>query len=40
MVNIQTLDPTASPLDYYGWELRRQRDYEELDWLIMTHLMG
>ncbi|HLV43370.1 MAG TPA: TIM barrel protein [Aggregatilineales bacterium] len=21
-------------------ELRRQRDYEELDWLIMTHLMG
>ncbi|MBT3151324.1 helix-turn-helix domain-containing protein [Streptomyces sp. CHD11] len=26
MVNIQTLDPTASPLDYYGWELRRQRE--------------
>ncbi|MGY3201483.1 helix-turn-helix domain-containing protein [Streptomyces sp. TE5632] len=26
MANIQTLDPTASPLDYYGWELRRQRE--------------
>ncbi|MFF5881794.1 helix-turn-helix transcriptional regulator [Streptomyces sp. NPDC014603] len=26
MVNIQPLDPTASPLDYYGWELRRQRE--------------
>ncbi|MGP2439800.1 helix-turn-helix domain-containing protein [Streptomyces sp. JW3] len=26
MVNIQTLDPTASPLDYYGWELRRRRE--------------
>lgn len=26
MVNIQSLDPTASPLDYYGWELRRQRE--------------
>ncbi|MET9656530.1 helix-turn-helix transcriptional regulator [Streptomyces sp. NPDC006510] len=26
MTNIQTLDPSASPLDYYGWELRRQRE--------------
>ncbi|WP_329368747.1 helix-turn-helix domain-containing protein [Streptomyces sp. NBC_01483] len=26
MVNIQSLDPSASPLDYYGWELRRQRE--------------
>ncbi|MET7296301.1 helix-turn-helix transcriptional regulator [Streptomyces griseoloalbus] len=26
MVNIESLDPTASPLDYYGWELRRQRE--------------
>ncbi|MEU3275577.1 helix-turn-helix domain-containing protein [Streptomyces antibioticus] len=26
MANIQTLDPTASPLDYYGWELRRLRE--------------
>jgi hypothetical protein len=26
VVNIQSLDPTASPLDYYGWELRRQRE--------------
>lgn len=26
MANIQTLDPSASPLDYYGWELRRQRE--------------
>ncbi|WP_149825529.1 helix-turn-helix domain-containing protein [Streptomyces tailanensis] len=26
MANIQILDPTASPLDYYGWELRRQRE--------------
>ncbi|MFJ4961050.1 hypothetical protein EES43_08015 [Streptomyces sp. ADI96-02] len=26
MANIQTLDPDASPLDYYGWELRRQRE--------------
>ncbi|MET7379295.1 helix-turn-helix transcriptional regulator [Streptomyces sp. NPDC005526] len=26
MANMQTLDPTASPLDYYGWELRRQRE--------------
>ncbi|MFE5297044.1 helix-turn-helix domain-containing protein [Streptomyces sp. NPDC056632] len=26
MVNIQQLDPSASPLDYYGWELRRQRE--------------
>ncbi|MFF6774576.1 helix-turn-helix domain-containing protein [Streptomyces sp. NPDC012637] len=26
MVNIAQLDPSASPLDYYGWELRRQRE--------------
>ncbi|MET7645359.1 helix-turn-helix transcriptional regulator [Streptomyces sp. NPDC005426] len=26
MANIQSLDPTASPLDYYGWELRRLRE--------------
>ncbi|WP_306191617.1 helix-turn-helix transcriptional regulator [Streptomyces sp. MK5] len=26
MANIQSLDPTASPLAYYGWELRRQRE--------------
>ncbi|MFC9115443.1 MULTISPECIES: helix-turn-helix domain-containing protein [Streptomyces] len=26
MVHVQSLDPTASPLDYYGWELRRQRE--------------
>ncbi|WAX80287.1 helix-turn-helix domain-containing protein [Streptomyces sp. KMM 9044] len=26
MANIQTLGPTASPLDYYGWEPRRQRE--------------
>lgn len=26
MANIQTLDPSASPLDYYGWELRRLRE--------------
>ncbi|MEU8626220.1 helix-turn-helix transcriptional regulator [Streptomyces sp. NPDC048669] len=26
MANIQSLDPSASPLDYYGWELRRQRE--------------
>jgi transcriptional regulator with XRE-family HTH domain len=26
VANIQTLDPTASPLDYFGWELRRQRE--------------
>ncbi|WP_409472366.1 helix-turn-helix domain-containing protein [Streptomyces sp. HC307] len=26
MANIQNLDPTASPLDYYGWELRRHRE--------------
>lgn len=23
---IQSLDPSASPLDHYGWELRRQRE--------------
>ncbi|MGO4630255.1 helix-turn-helix transcriptional regulator [Streptomyces sp. 2RAF24] len=26
MANIQQLDPSASPLDYYGWELRRLRE--------------
>ncbi|MGW2020196.1 helix-turn-helix domain-containing protein [Streptomyces sp. NPDC001927] len=26
MVNIRSLDPSASPLDYYGWELRRLRE--------------
>ncbi|GAA2802443.1 helix-turn-helix domain-containing protein [Streptomyces showdoensis] len=26
MVNIVQLDPSASPLDYYGWELRRLRE--------------
>ncbi|WP_055715995.1 helix-turn-helix domain-containing protein [Streptomyces torulosus] len=26
MAHIQSLDPSASPLDYYGWELRRQRE--------------
>ncbi|MEU1467999.1 helix-turn-helix transcriptional regulator [Streptomyces sp. NPDC005761] len=26
MANIQSLDPSASPLDYYGWELRRLRE--------------
>ncbi|MFH9612004.1 helix-turn-helix domain-containing protein [Streptomyces sp. NPDC017448] len=26
MANIQTLDPDASPLNYFGWELRRQRE--------------
>lgn len=26
MVNIRTLDPSASPLDYYGSELRRERE--------------
>ncbi|MFC9626092.1 helix-turn-helix transcriptional regulator [Streptomyces sp. NPDC056930] len=30
MANIQTLDPGASPLDYYGWELRRQREAHNL----------
>ncbi|MER5361824.1 helix-turn-helix transcriptional regulator [Streptomyces sp. NPDC002785] len=30
MANIQTLDPSASPLDYYGWELRRQREASNL----------
>ncbi|OAR25831.1 transcriptional regulator [Streptomyces sp. ERV7] len=27
MVNIRTLDPSASPLDYYGSELRREREH-------------
>ncbi|MEI5098806.1 helix-turn-helix transcriptional regulator [Streptomyces sp. PmtG] len=26
MVNIRSLDPSASPLDYYGYELRRMRE--------------
>ncbi|MCX4592271.1 helix-turn-helix transcriptional regulator [Streptomyces sp. NBC_01549] len=30
MANIQSLDPSASPLDYYGWELRRQREAHSL----------
>ncbi|MFB7029087.1 MULTISPECIES: Scr1 family TA system antitoxin-like transcriptional regulator [unclassified Streptomyces] len=30
MVNIQELDPSASPLDYYGWELRRRREAHRL----------
>ncbi|WP_411073566.1 helix-turn-helix domain-containing protein [Streptomyces sp. cmx-4-7] len=30
MVNIQELDPSASPLDYYGWELRRRREAHKL----------
>ncbi len=30
MANIQSLDPTGSPLDYYGWELRRQREAQGL----------
>jgi transcriptional regulator with XRE-family HTH domain len=31
MANIQSLDPSASPLDYYGWELRRQREAHGLN---------
>ncbi|MEU4030151.1 helix-turn-helix domain-containing protein [Streptomyces anulatus] len=30
MANIQTLDPDASPLAYYGGELRRQREAQSL----------
>ncbi|WP_326697317.1 helix-turn-helix domain-containing protein [Streptomyces sp. NBC_01754] len=30
MANVQTLDPNASPLDYYGWELRRLREAANL----------
>ena len=30
MVNIRSLDPSASPLDYYGYELRRLREAAEL----------
>ncbi|MCL8010982.1 helix-turn-helix transcriptional regulator [Streptomyces sp. AS02] len=26
MAHIRELDPTASPLDYFGWELRRKRE--------------
>ncbi|MGW0933718.1 helix-turn-helix domain-containing protein [Streptomyces sp. NPDC002666] len=31
MANVQTLDPSASPLDYYGWELRRLREAADLN---------
>ncbi|MET9936290.1 DUF5753 domain-containing protein, partial [Streptomyces sp. NPDC006324] len=30
MVSIQELDPSASPLDHYGWELRRRREEHRL----------
>ncbi|PGH50557.1 helix-turn-helix transcriptional regulator [Streptomyces sp. Ru87] len=30
MAHVQSLDPTASPLAYYGWELRRQREANRL----------
>ncbi|MFJ4014123.1 helix-turn-helix domain-containing protein [Streptomyces sp. NPDC090026] len=30
MANVQSLDPSASPLDYYGWELRRLREAQGL----------
>jgi len=30
VAHVQSLDPTASPLDYYGWELRRQREAHDL----------
>ncbi|WP_328317288.1 helix-turn-helix domain-containing protein [Streptomyces sp. NBC_00388] len=30
MANIHSLDPSASPLDYFGWELRRQREANDL----------
>ncbi|NDZ78204.1 helix-turn-helix domain-containing protein [Streptomyces sp. SID10853] len=30
MANIHSLDPSASPLDYFGWELRRQREANSL----------
>ncbi|MFF1464753.1 helix-turn-helix domain-containing protein [Streptomyces sp. NPDC058330] len=30
MANVQSLDPNASPLDYYGWELRRLREAANL----------
>ncbi|WP_433547828.1 helix-turn-helix domain-containing protein [Streptomyces sp. CA-294286] len=30
MANIQSLDPSASPLDYYGGELRRHREAAKL----------
>ncbi|MEV8224744.1 helix-turn-helix transcriptional regulator [Streptomyces sp. NPDC079167] len=26
MAHVQSLDPSASPLDFYGWELRRRRE--------------
>ncbi|MEU8466126.1 helix-turn-helix transcriptional regulator [Streptomyces sp. NPDC029003] len=31
MVNIRDLDPSASPLDYYGFELRRLREEAKLN---------
>ncbi|MDQ0943825.1 transcriptional regulator with XRE-family HTH domain [Streptomyces sp. V1I1] len=30
MTHINVLDPSASPLDYYGYELRRYREAAEL----------
>ncbi|MFJ3932880.1 helix-turn-helix domain-containing protein [Streptomyces sp. NPDC090029] len=30
MANVQSLDSSASPLDYYGWELRRLREAQGL----------
>ncbi|HWU11679.1 MAG TPA: helix-turn-helix transcriptional regulator [Streptomyces sp.] len=30
MANVQSLDPSASPLDFYGWELRRRREANNL----------
>jgi len=30
VANIQALDPNASPLSYYGWELRRRREAHNL----------
>lgn len=30
MTHINTLDPGASPLDYFGFELRRYREAAEL----------
>ncbi len=31
MAHMQTLDPSAPPLDHYGWELRRQREAHGLE---------
>jgi transcriptional regulator with XRE-family HTH domain len=30
VANVQSLDPSASPLDFYGWELRRLREAQGL----------